>query len=163
MTLFRELADVQKDWRVFPPRPTLIADTESKYSAAIEDPNALLVVAEVEESPGRGPATVVGMALGQVHRPSSFSDQLAVELSGVVVRPAFRGRGIGRALAEEIRRFAYRRGAAYVTLKSFAQNEVASSFWEKVGFAPRVIQMVAPALIPDADRASDDVRRKRIR
>jgi len=146
MSLFGELAGIQRVWRVFAPRPTLAADMESRYLAAMEDPDALLVVAE-----DRG-GQVVGMALGHLHRPSTLSDETAVELSSVMVRPAIRGRGVGRALAEEVRRFAHRLGAPYVTLKTFAQNEGATAFWERVGFTPRVIQMVAPALGPEEDR-----------
>jgi ribosomal protein S18 acetylase RimI-like enzyme len=145
MSLFRELADFHRDWRVFPPRETLAADMESRYLAAMEDPDALLVVVEDREG------EVAGMALGQLHQPSAFSDEVAVELSSVVVRPARRRRGVGRALSEEVRRFAHRRGARYVTLKSFARNEEGTAFWERMGFAPRVIQMVAPALPPEDD------------
>jgi ribosomal protein S18 acetylase RimI-like enzyme len=148
MSLFGELTDLHRDWRVFAPRPTLVADMEARYQAAMEDPDALLVVAE------DGEGEVIGMALGHLHRPSTFSDEVAVELSSVVVRSAHRRRGVGRALADEVRRFAKRRGARYVTLKSFAQSEGAVSFWERVGFAPRVIQMVAPALPPEEDRSA---------
>lgn len=148
LDLFLELADLQSGWRVFTPRPTLASDMESRYRAAMEDRDALLIVAE--DAGGE----VVGMALGHVHRPSTFSDEIAVELSSAVVRPATRRRGVGRALSEEIRRFAHRRGARHVTLKTFAQNEGATAFWEQVGFTPRVIQMVAPALAPeDGDSA----------
>jgi ribosomal protein S18 acetylase RimI-like enzyme len=146
MGLFGELADLQRAWRVFAPRPTLAADMESRYLAAMEDPDALLVVAEAPDG------EVVGMALGNLHRPSTLSGEVAVELSSVMVRPAVRGRGVGRALTEEVRRFAHRRGSAYVTLKTFAQNEGATAFWERVGFTRRVIQMVAPALRPEEDR-----------
>jgi GNAT superfamily N-acetyltransferase len=141
MGLFRELVDVQRGWRVFPPRPTFVRDMESRYLAAMADPEALLLVAV-----DRGdPTGVVGMAMAHLHRPSSFSDELAVELSSVFVREAWRGRGIGRALTERIGRFAQDVGATYVTLKTFAQNEGATAFWERVGFSPRVLQLVAPS------------------
>jgi GNAT superfamily N-acetyltransferase len=146
MSMFGELADLQRAWRVFAPRPTLAADMESRYLAAMEDPDALLVVAEDQDG------EVAGMALGHLHRPSTLSDEVAVELSSVMVRPAIRGRGVGRDLADEVRRFAHRRGAKFVTLKTFAQNEGATAFWERVGFTPRVIQMVARALGPEEDR-----------
>lgn len=146
MSLFGELAELQRAWRVFAPRPTLAADMESRYLAAMEDPDALLVVAEDQDG------EVIGMALGNLHRPSTLSDDVGVELSSVMVRPARRGRGVGRALAAEIRRFAHRRGARCVTLKTFAQNEGATAFWERLGFTPRVVQMVAPALGPEDDQ-----------
>jgi ribosomal protein S18 acetylase RimI-like enzyme len=141
MGLFRELDDLQRGWRVFSPRATFIEDMESRYVAAMADPDALLLVAV-----DRGdPTGLVGMAMAHLHRPSSFSDELAVELSSVFVRAARRGQGIGRALTMGIGRFAQDAGAGYVTLKSFAQNAGATRFWESLGFAPRVLQLVAPS------------------
>lgn len=149
MDLFRHLSDHQAPWRVFAPRASFVSDMESRYRAALEDPDALLLVAE----DGAG-SDLVGMALGQLHRPSLFSDELAVELSSVIVLPEHRGRGIGRALAEEVGRFARSRGARHVILKTFAQNEEATAFWLAQGFVPRAIQMVAPADVPGSGEAA---------
>ena len=138
LDLFAKLNEAQSSWRVFAPRANIGREMEGRYRSALANPDAVLVVA----SEG---ADVVGMALGQLHRPSSFSDEWAVELSSAIVKAPHRNRGVGRALASEIGRFARERGVGRVTLKTFAQNEEALAFWSKLGFEPRIYQMTAPA------------------
>jgi ribosomal protein S18 acetylase RimI-like enzyme len=136
MEMFTELDRLQAPWRVFPPRAGLAGEMERKYHAAIADPDALLLVAEEE-------GKVVGMAAGHVHRPSTFSTELAVEISSVYVRPSHRRRGVARALTAEVARFARRRGVDRMTLKTFAQNEEAVGAWARMGFEVRSLQMTA--------------------
>jgi ribosomal protein S18 acetylase RimI-like enzyme len=138
MAMFEELNALQAPWRVFPPRPGMPSDMQRHYRAALDDPDAALVVAEDD---GR----VVGMAAGHVHRASSFSDDLAVEISSVYVAPTHRRRGIARALTAEVARFARDRGVARLTLRTFAQNEEAVEAWRRMGFETRSLQMTAPA------------------
>jgi len=137
MEMFADLNRLQKPWRVFVPRSGLAAEMERHYYAALKDPDAALFLAEEH-------GAVVGMAAGQVHRPSSFSTDLAVELSSVYVRPAHRRRGIARALTAEVARFARGRGVDRITLKTFAQNREAVEAWARMGFEPRALQMTAP-------------------
>jgi ribosomal protein S18 acetylase RimI-like enzyme len=96
--------------------------------------NAVVLVAEDESE-------IVGMSYGEVRVPSRFSDERALELSGVVVRTGYRGRGVGRALVQEAARFAGELGVEWVELKTFAPNQGAMAFWEGLGFTPRVVQM----------------------
>jgi GNAT superfamily N-acetyltransferase len=138
MEMFRELNRLQAPWRVFTPRDGLAEEMAGKYEAARSDPDAILLVAE-----DRG--RVVGMAAGHVHRPSSFSAELAVELSSVYVRPSHRRRGVAQALAAEVARFARSRGVGRITIKTFAQNEEALEAWVRMGFEPRMVQLTAPA------------------
>jgi len=100
----------------------------------METPNTVVLVAE-------GGGEVVGMAYGETTVPSRFSDDRALELSGVVVRVGDRGKGVGRALVEAAARFATERQIPWVTLKTFAPNQGAMAFWEGLGFTPRVVQM----------------------
>jgi ribosomal protein S18 acetylase RimI-like enzyme len=137
MEMFGELDRLQAPWRVFPTRSGLPKEMERHYLAALEDPDALLLLAEDD---GR----IIGMAVGHVHRPSSFSEDLAVELSSVYVHPTHRHRGTARALTEEVARFARDRGVDLVTLKTFSQNEEAIRAWRRMGFEPRTLQMTAP-------------------
>ena len=87
---------------------------------------------------------VVGMAYGEARTPSRFSDERALELSGVVVRAGYRGRGVGRELVHEAGRFAADRGVRWVELKTFAPNRGAMEFWEDLGFTARVVQLTSP-------------------
>lgn len=134
MLLFDELATLQEPWRVFTPRADLRDEMRHRYRADLADPDALLVVAEQD-------GQIVGMAAGHVHKPSTFSEDLAVELGSVYVRPAYRERGVAVALTAEVARFARDRGIGRITLKTFAQNEEALQAWRRLGFEPRMIQM----------------------
>ncbi len=134
VAMFQELDRMQSDWRVFTPRPGFYDEVGLKYREAMTTENAVVLVAEDESE-------IVGMAYGEVRIPSRFSDERALELSGVVVRTGYRGRGVGRALVQEAARFAGELGVEWVELKTFAPNQGAMAFWEGLGFTPRVVQM----------------------
>jgi ribosomal protein S18 acetylase RimI-like enzyme len=138
LELFGRLNEAQSAWRVFAPRADIASEMETRYRSALANPDALLVVASEGDE-------VVGMTLGQLHRPSSYSDEWAVELSSAIVKASHRNRGIGGALAAEIGRFARERGVERVTLKTFVHNEEALRLWASLGFEPRILQMTAPA------------------
>ena len=89
VALFQELDRMQADWRVFTPRPGFYDEVGAKYNEALADPDTVVLVAEDEDG------EVVGMAYGEARTPSRFSDERALELSGVVVRAGYRGRGRG--------------------------------------------------------------------
>lgn len=137
VALFQELDRLQSDWRVFTPRPGFYDQVGEQYREAMQDPEAMVLVAEDE-------GEVVGMVFGEASRPSRFSDERALELAGVVVRAGYRGRGVGRALVAEAARFASDAGLTWIELKTFAPNDRAMAFWEQLGFMPRVVQMTSP-------------------
>lgn len=147
VALFVELDEMQKDWRVFPPRPGFGDEVRDKYREAMSGRDKVVLVAE------EGP-DVVGMAQCEVHAPSRFSDERALELSSVVVRAAHRGRGIGRELVKEAARFGQDLGVERVELRTFAANHGAMGFWQSLGFTPRAVQLVSGtwALIERFDR-----------
>jgi GNAT superfamily N-acetyltransferase len=137
VALFGELDSMQREWRVFTPRPGFHDEVERKYRDAMRMPDSVVLVAEDD----RG--DIVGMSYGEVNVPSSFSDERAFEISGVVVRAGYRGRGVGRALVREAARFASTRGVPWMTLKTFAPNEGAMAFWARLGFTPRIVQLTS--------------------
>ncbi len=136
VALFQELDRMQGDWRVFTPRPGFYDEVGTKYREAMRTDNSTVLVAEDD-------AEIVGMAYGEVRVPSRFSDERAFELSGVVVRAGYRGRGVGRALVKEAARFASETGVDWIELKTFAPNQGAMEFWESLGFTPRVVQLTS--------------------
>jgi GNAT superfamily N-acetyltransferase len=138
VALFQELDRMQADWRVFTPRPGFYDEVGAKYREAMNNADAVVLVVVDDEG------EVVGMAYGEARTPSRFSDERALELSGVVVRAGYRGRGVGRELVAEAARFAEGRGIAWVELKTFAPNRGAMEFWEDLGFSPRVLQLTSP-------------------
>ena len=137
VALFQELDRMQADWRVFTPRPGFYDEVGEKYQEAINHPDAVVLVVEDDEG------EIVGMAYGEARVPSRFSDERALEVSGVVVRAGYRGRGVGRELVSEAARFAQQRGIEWVELKTFAPNRGAMEFWEDLGFTPRVVQLTS--------------------
>ena len=137
VALFQELDRMQADWRVFTPRPGFYDEVGEKYQEAINNPDAVVPVVDDDEG------EVVGMAYGEARVPSRFSDERALELSGVVVRAGYRGRGVGRELVAEAARFADARGIEWVELKTFAPNRGAMEFWDDLGFTPRVVQLTS--------------------
>jgi GNAT superfamily N-acetyltransferase len=134
VALFQELDRMQSDWRVFTPRPGFYDEVGAKYREAMSTENAVVLVAEDD-------GEILGMAYGEVRVPSRFSDERALELSGVTVRAGYRGRGVGRALVAEAARFAGETGVDWIELKTFAPNQGAMAFWEGLGFTPRVVQL----------------------
>ena len=144
VALFQELDRMQADWRVFTPRPGFYDEVGAKYREAMNNPDAVVLVAEDDEGPD---GEVVGMAYGEARVPSRFSDERALELSGVVVRAGFRGRGVGRELVAEAARFASEREIDWVELKTFAPNRGAMEFWEDLGFTARVVQLTSPTKV----------------
>jgi ribosomal protein S18 acetylase RimI-like enzyme len=134
--LFHELDRLQREWRVFTPRPGFYAEVEAQYRHAMEH-NASIVLAADDGG------EIVGMAYAEIRAPSRASDEQAIELSSVVVRSGHRGRGVGRALVREVARFAAERGIHWIELKTFAPNQQAMEFWRGLGFSPRVVQLTA--------------------
>ena len=137
VALFQELDRMQADWRVFTPRPGFYDEVAERFHEALNAHDRVVLVAEEDTE-------VVGMAYGEVRLPSRFSDERALELSGVVVRAGYRGRGVGRELVAEASRFAAARDIDWVELKTFAPNRGAMEFWEELGFTPRVVQLTTP-------------------
>jgi len=56
-------------------------------------------------------------------------------ISDLVVLPAYRGRGLGRALLEKAEEHARRHGATTLRLEVLVKNEVAITLYQKSGFA----------------------------
>jgi hypothetical protein len=78
VALFQEPDRLQADWRVSTPRPGFYDEVGAKYREAMAN-QALVLVAETTRARLSG-------GLRQAHIPSRFSDERALEISGVVVR-----------------------------------------------------------------------------
>jgi GNAT superfamily N-acetyltransferase len=138
LELFGLLYELQSPMWVFEIEADLLEHVTVRYRRLTAEPDARHLVADAD---GR----VVGMAIGEVVRASRISGQRALEVSNVVVLPSHRGRGIARRLVAGLTAFAEERGVPWLMLRTFAANEPALRFWRGMGFAPRVVQMVAAA------------------
>ena len=65
-------------------------------------------------------------------------------ISDVFVRPAHRGRGIGRALVDAAVEYARAREAAILRLDVLLANGAARRLYERAGFAARLVEMAKP-------------------
>jgi GNAT superfamily N-acetyltransferase len=133
--LWHELEATQGPFRAYP----IAGDAESRLLAslrsAVDANDAEVLVAYDGEEP-------VGMALVRLEHPSRQSDELAVELSRVVVRSDRRGIGAGRALVAAAESWARDRGIRTLVAAIFIANEPSRRFWRAIGFEPWVERMV---------------------
>lgn len=137
LELFDELDRLQREWRLFTPRPGVSDEVAARYRRALTQTDAVAVLAEDDGQP-------VGMAFAEPRIPSRFSDERALEISGVIVREDRRREGIGQLLVAEALRYARERGLGWITLRTFGPNSGATEFWEALGFTQRVVELVAP-------------------
>lgn len=135
LDLWGELEEAQGRFRLFPP----VADARERITGSFRDavgsPDADVLLA-VDGS------EVLGMALVRLERPSRMSDELAAELSRVVVRPGARGTGVGRELVDGCAEWSRVRGVASLVAAVFVANEASRGFWRAAGFEPWVERMV---------------------
>lgn len=137
IALWRQLEEVQGPARVYPLPPDVEDEMRARFTDAIDDPDARLLLAM---SDGRA----VGMALA---RAGGNWGTPIVDLSKVVVDEGQRRSGVGEALVAAAESFARERGARFLEAKVFAGNDGARTFWERIGFGPRyeaVVRRVSP-------------------
>jgi ribosomal protein S18 acetylase RimI-like enzyme len=135
--LYAVLDEMQRPWRVFEPRSDQLSEAEIRFRAAFAHPDVRICVA------GRA-GDVVAMGMGRVGVASLVSDERSLDLTSVVVRPDRRGRGLGRAIVDDLLAFGRSHGVRVVSLRVFAENHDAVAFWTSLGLRPRIIQMVRP-------------------
>jgi ribosomal protein S18 acetylase RimI-like enzyme len=72
---------------------------------------------------------------GKINHPTELpASEHVWYVSGLAVDPQFEGRGVGRALMEELIELARERGGRRMTLRVFAPNERARRLYERLGF-----------------------------
>ncbi len=88
----------------------------------IRDPDTEVVVA-------RAAASVVGFAVMEFHFEAKRAHLLLL-----AVEPGYRRRGVGEALFRWLEKLARLAGIAWIRLELRADNELARSFYERLGF-----------------------------
>lgn len=100
------------------------------YLKIITDENAAFLVAETgEELVGFGHVLIKDTPANPVfvHRRFAIVD-------GIVVRSGFHNRGTGRMLMDKMQEWAIAKGAASIELNVYEFNEIAISFYERLGY-----------------------------
>lgn len=98
-----------------------------------------------------------GRALGFIFCVLGDRGRQTAHVTDIYVRPEARGRGIGRALLAELVEPARATGLGHVSLEVLMRNADARRLYERLGFAPVDMFMVAP-LDAFADRLARDER-----
>ncbi len=135
--LIRELATYERE-------PDAVTATEALLHEALfgADPKAFCHVAEAD-------GAVVGMALWFLNF-STWLGRHGLYLEDLYVRPAYRGRGLGRDLLATLARIAVERGYQRVEWVVLDWNEPAHAFYRSLGAEPMdewtVWRLSGPAL-----------------
>ena len=105
-------------------------------------PDAEVVIAYADDEPA-------GFALF-FHNYSTFLGRRGLYLEDLFVKPAFRGRGVGRALLQHLARVAVERGCGRFEWWVLDWNEPAIRFYQSLGARPMgdwtVYRLTGPAL-----------------
>ena len=142
--------------------PVAIPDVEQRLAATIEDPDCRVVLTTADGQPA-------GMAVFRVACPDPLSSQQVVQLMHVIVSDGARRRGVGHALVAAAADFAEERQVEHLTAGMYPSLRDASRFYARLGFAPVLVQRVAPVaavrrrLGADAHVRAEDVVRRRSR
>lgn len=110
-------------------------------AALIADQDTLLAVAEcgtvrAPETSGRRLVGIINAGLTETPNIPVKVRRVFVKIRGIVVLPEMRRQGIGRALVNEVSRWARERGGVEVQLNVYDYNPDAMEFLRALGFAP---------------------------
>ena len=103
----------------------VVADVETLERELFDEGGAQVLIAEVDGQP-------VGFALF-FHNFSTFLGRRGLYLEDLYVRPAWRGRGIGRALLARLARIACERGCGRLEWWCLDWNESSIGFYRSLG------------------------------
>jgi GNAT superfamily N-acetyltransferase len=111
--------------------PSSREQVERRLGALLGEPGHVVLLAEAEPAGARVPQIA-----GWIHAyvKGTIESDPAVELGGLVVDEAWRGRGVGRLLMGYAERWARRIGCAAVTARSNVMRESAHAFYRKLGY-----------------------------
>jgi ribosomal protein S18 acetylase RimI-like enzyme len=111
-------------------KPSGAAREQDYYSGLIADENGALLVAEVGEK-------LVGFVHAIVRDAPAipvFVPRRYAIVDGIGVKSGFQNRGIGRILVGKMQEWAIAKGATSIELNVYEFNEIAISFYERLGF-----------------------------
>jgi GNAT superfamily N-acetyltransferase len=110
-------------------------EVERRLSPLLDHAEHAVFVAEGEDDKAETPSgrsKVAGWVHGFVKR--TIERDPTVEIGGLIVDEAWRGRGVGRMLMSYVERWACERGCETVTVKSQIVREGAHAFYRSLGY-----------------------------
>ena len=120
----RLLHDFNEEYEDFTPGPEKVA---ARIRELLTGDDTVVLLA------GDGPDGLAVMRF----RPSIWIEALECYLAELYVVPDKRGRGIGRALMDEVMRVARAQGAGHIELNTSDDDVAARALYEKLGFTNR--------------------------
>jgi GNAT superfamily N-acetyltransferase len=120
--------------------PVSTPDVSSRLADALATGACRVVIACVDGQPA-------GMAVFRPVQPDPLSDSRVLQMSHVVVARQYRRRGVGRALLSAAVEVADAEGLEHVGVGIYPSLRDASRFYARLGFAPVLVQRVAPVAV----------------
>lgn len=120
--------------------PVAVSDVAERLLDAVAAADCRVVLACVDGAPA-------GMAVLRAVQPDPLSDSRVVQVSHVVVDHTHRRRGIGHALVAAAADYADELGVEHVSAGLYPSLRDASRFYARLGFAPVLVQRVAPVQV----------------
>lgn len=121
--------------------PALAEDFAARFARLAADParEGLLVAESPADAPGAAPRV-----LGWIHvqRRETFESEAHAEICGLIVDPAARRSGAGRALVAAAEAWALERGLARVRVRSNVVRAESHAFYPALGYARAKTQHV---------------------
>jgi ribosomal protein S18 acetylase RimI-like enzyme len=117
--------------------PLSVPDVDACFAQAITSDDCRVIIASHGDE-------AAGMAVLRDHRPDPLSPHRVVQVSHVVVAPKKRRHGVGHALFAAAVDFADERQLEHVVVGVYPSLRDASRFYARLGFAPVLVQRVAP-------------------
>jgi len=113
---------------------------ELEYQRRLVDPATFIVGAETQRDlVGFIRVSVIDSSGGRAHLPIRYA-----RVEEIIVASSQRGGGIGRALLSAARDWAQKNGARSLDLNVYGFNTAATAFYEREGFATKVIGLTLP-------------------
>jgi GNAT superfamily N-acetyltransferase len=109
----------------------------SLIAAGITDPRRLALI-------GVDGGAVVGHLTGVLEDPSVLHMIPIAELRSMYVRPQYRDSGLGSELVQRFLAWARDHGAQRVSVTAYAGNIAAMRFYQRQGFTPHEVVLIAP-------------------
>lgn len=124
--------------------PVAEGELRELLRALARDPDVAIFVYDVasQDVPSRSapgneepPAALEGLCIVRIdHAPPILVETQRAEITDVGVRPAYRRRGIGRALVEEAMDWVRDRGVERIEIQVASGNVEGEGFWRSLGY-----------------------------
>ncbi len=136
--------EMMREFQSFEDRIQLSKWAEEYYGkygeTHLRSDDAIMAVAETDLiSDGETASQIVGFCLAyRARNYLMFMPPRFGYISDIVIRPPWRGKGIGRSLVHEVEKRFAAQGVTVIQLQVYCSNEGGQRFWERMGYQPYI-------------------------